>query len=132
MPISNGFETCSKIVDLFNERREVAFYKPILLGLQEGELTQQARDNALESGFDTVMASPIDISNVDSEIIPLINDRERAIQNSYNRAMNVEDLKPLCFRKSYYLVDITQVIKDKFSIWKTIFLTIRIYPNFRF
>ena len=92
MPISNGFETCSKIVDLFNERREVAFYKPILLGLQEGELTQQARDNALESGFDTVMASPIDISNVDSEIIPLINDRERAIQNSYNRAMNVEDL----------------------------------------
>ena len=70
----------------------MAFYKPILLGLQEGELTQQARDNALESGFDTVMASPIDISNVDSEIIPLINDRERAIQNSYNRAMNVEDL----------------------------------------
>lgn len=88
MPISNGYETCKIILEVYQQRvyslqRDNQFnlhiYKPIMVAFQNEEITERAIAYSYEAGFNTVVSAPIDFQVYKSQIKPILDDRSKFI-----------------------------------------------------
>ena len=94
MPISNGYETCRKILTLYDQVNEGMFnvhksqlserkQKPVMIACS-GYVDEGIRSRTSESGFDLAIQCPLRSQKVEEIIMPLLSKRKENIENAAN------------------------------------------------
>ena len=84
MPISNGYETCAKILDLYKSsgifvEHSLEKYKPVMIACS-AHIDSFVFAMTMKAGFDTSLQCPLNTREVEKKIIPLLEIRKENLK----------------------------------------------------